>query len=259
MILFALTACNSPFFGGLDAPDAVEDLMVFGLLNYEEARGREAFVNQAQTAYDEHQRRLRDGLRVDSLTSEDLLAGGLSQQLPEDGTVVGVAATLSFDSDFEDVVRVLTGDMSQVVSGTRTYERAAYDPADRDCFLARDCDALDIDVSREVGGFWGTAIQDVTVQFRWVERSDGTEVFLFRGMAPEPFETDSTIYQTNQHYQFYSMVDGPDGPTKLEAHWVDAIAIGVPVPDQLLADGAVNEMKNHRDQIDDFIADGGTN
>lgn len=257
MFVLVLFGCNP--FNKLDAPEELEDLMVFGLLNYEEQRGRKAYVDRALTAFDEHERALRDGLRVDSLTSEDLLSGGLSQQIPEDGSVVGVATTLAFESDFDSVTRVLTGDMSVVVSGTETYERNAYDPADRECFLARDCDALDLEVSRVVSGFWGRATQAVTAQFRWVERSDGAEVLLFRGLAPEPFETDNVIYQTNQHFQFYSMVEGPDGPTKLEAHWVDAIAVGVPIPDQLLADGAVNEMKNHRDQIDAFIETGADN
>ena len=252
LTLLAPIACKV-----VDAPDTIEELAVFGLVHFDEGdKWRTAFVDGVDKQQRKHREALVEGLRVDNLTQRTLLESGISDN-PDAEEVIGAVASISFASDFDEVVRVVTGDMSKVIDTTDAYDVTTDD--DRRCFLSRECDSYAADVYREVGGAWGRATQEVRTEFRWAERSDGTEVFLYRGLAPDPTDTDSVLFRIHQHYQLYAMVDKPAGPLKFEVHWVEAEVIGLDIPDTVALDQVVNGMEDQVEAIDAFIASGGRN
>lgn len=234
----------------VDAPESVEELVVFGFVNFDE--GPEFLEAFAAGAVDARANTpdLVDGVRTDSLTPDILFDNDFSNN-PDANEVFGVAATIDFESDFDSVVDAVTGDMSTVIPSTEIYERTVVQ-GDRDCFLTHACDAFDMDVRRVVGGFWGTGEQQVLAQFRWTTLEDGTDVMVYRSLAPDPMETDSVLFKAHQHFTLYTLVDA-SVPEKFETHWVEAELIGIDLPDTFAIDSAVSSMQSQVEDIDAFI------
>ncbi len=248
----ALLACPQT-----QTPQEIDDLMVWGLfhLGQDEAHCQD-FVDAAQTQLRDHAAPLQEGLPADVLTAERLEEHGLSAS-GAGGELMGLVASARHQASFDDVVRVITGDMSKVIPTTDVYEITTED--DRACFLARLCDTYRQQVTRVTRGAWGTGDQQVSMTFRWAALRDGTEVLVYQGLAPEPVNTRSMVFRIHQHYQVYTLVDGPDGPEKLEAHWIEARVLGMGMPKSVARKKTVQGIRDQAAHIDAFIARGGTN
>ena len=75
----------------VDAPESIEELVVFGFVNFDvDAAHRAAFADGATEQLDRHQKKLTEGVRVDALTANVIADLGLRKK-SEAKAVKGVA------------------------------------------------------------------------------------------------------------------------------------------------------------------------
>ena len=98
--------------------------MVFGFVNYDgDLAVREAFADGIRPHFEEFTEELEAGMRVDSLTADDLVDLGYRGEDEETGIdVLGVTTRVAMRSTVDEIAEVITGDMSLVVDTTEVYE-----------------------------------------------------------------------------------------------------------------------------------------
>ena len=240
----------------VDAPETLEELVVFGFVNYDGGPGvREAFADGIRPHFEEFTEELEAGMRVDSLTADDLVDLGYRGEDEVTGIdVLGVTTRVAMRSTVDEIAEVITGDMSLVVDTTEVYETTP--DGDRQCFLDHECDAFTLSGRRVTHSFLSKATQDFVLDFRWVTMSDGETALLFRSASPDPTETDSILFRVHEHYSMYALLPTSEGSEKLETPWIDAEVLGLELPDGIALTTAVQSIGNQAEEIDDFI-DGG--
>ena len=241
----------------VDAPDAIEELVVFGFVHFDEdVEYLEAMGDKLFPAVAEHEDELAEGYFVDLLTAEDLELAGV-----EDAETEGIIGALGRSDYTNDLDAVLCGMSWPDKANTEAFESyldyTLEDDGNLACFLARECDRYDTSATQKVtASILGEATQSFSRSFRWVEPRDAEPYVVSRLLAPEPIAFDSEILAVDQQYSLVVLYPDGQATRRLETFWVEARALGFELPEAFAVSNAVSTMQNQADEIDAFI-DGG--
>lgn len=244
LLLGSLTGCKV-----IDAPDALEELVVFGFIHYEEDGYPEATAEKLVPEAASQLDALREGYLVDSLTSADLVSAGLPAA-DEEGEIIGVLGAVDYHHPLSDVVTFLSRhDKASDDEDTLVYD--VEQETDRDCFLAGECDTLEQVIFETVEvAVLGEASRTYTQQYRWVEQKGGDPLVMIRSLTPEPMEFSSNLVSVSQQYAFILLIPSASGVRRVETFWVDAQFLGVDVPASYAVNNAVKTMNEQAGQVD---------
>ena len=236
----------------VDAPDTIEELMIFGFVNHSQAdlAYPQAFVEGLLPLVAENQADMEAGYRVDSITTEDVTAAGV--EAPEKVDITGVAAETHFESGWGEVVEVLSSpEPGEVFTAVESFE--LLESSDRSCFLKGDCEFYDYRAHRVLDlGILGKATQDFSGSFRRVEVEDVGEVAIWRTLAPVEAVTEGAV-TVHQQYSLDLLVPSEGGTDRYSAIWLDAELGGAPLEDSLLIGTSVNQLKSAAKDVDAFL------
>ncbi len=248
--LIAAAGCGVP-----DAPESLEDLVVFGFEHFED---KDTVVQQVaddlQPLLAQHAEDLAAGFRVSNLTAAHLEAAGV-----EDAAVTGVVGALGlveYQHSIDDVLAVIVRE-DKAALFDHLLEYSVDSETDRACFLARECDNFEQTITETSSiALLGEATRTYDVQFRWVERSDGETVLLIRNLSPDPLELSSNVVKIHQQYALVALFETGGDARRAETFWVDAEVIGLDIPDSFAVDTAVSSMGAQAERIDLFLDEG---
>jgi hypothetical protein len=242
----------------VDAPEALEDLMVYGFVHTadEDPRPLEVAAADLPEQVNRYADALREGYSVSSLTRDDLAVVGLTVDREID--VVGVAYLLEQSATVDEIASVLVGgDLSQVFDKTLEYQLHRQD--DLDCFLAHACETYTNAGTRVTdAGLFGTATQDFESHVRWVEMEDGSAGLVVRQLSPDATEISSGLAAVHQSYNWALMYREGATTRRMEAYWADAEVVGLDVPETFALDLAVSSNVERAAELDAYLGYGTT-
>ena len=247
LALLALLGCKK----AIDAPDAIEELVVFGFVHYDDEGYPAATVEELIPAVNGLMDQLAEGYLVDSLTEEDLAAAGVDD--PDVSSILGALGAVDYRHDLDDILRTITrDDKDELYDNIPAYE--VLETTDLDCFLDRTCARLEQRVYETTHvPVLGDATRTFTQQYQWVTLEDGTEMVLIRTLNPDPMEFSSALLTVHQQYALVAIWPHGDAARRSETFWVDAEFIGLEVPDNYAVKTAVSEMADQAEQVDDLL------
>jgi hypothetical protein len=241
----------------VDAPDSLEELVVFGFVHFDEdASYLEAMGEKLLPAVEEHEDELAEGYYVDLLTAEDLATAGVEE--PETEGIIGALGRSAYQHAMVPVVCGITWpdkDETQAYDNYLDYE--LIDDGNRDCFLAGECDRYDHSATQIIDvPILGESTQTMERSFRWVRPAEGEAWIASKLLSPTPVEFTTSILAVDQQYSFFALYPDGDIARRVEAFWVEARALGAELPEAFAVDMAVGEMQTQADRVDEFLAGG---
>lgn len=237
----------------VDAPETLEELVVFGFVHFDED---EAFLRATGDNLiplaEEHLDELRDGYYVDLLDADDLGAAGV--EAPDVTGIIGALGAADYRHSVRDVTWVVTREDKAELFDTVVSYSILEEEGDRDCFLDGHCRRYSV-TATEVNTIpiLGQAETTQYRQYRWVRLSDGRQVIFSRGINPDGVELSSDILEVDQQYSFYCSYPAPEDARRLDALWVDARFLGAELPEAFAVDQAVSEMQAGADRTSDVL------
>jgi hypothetical protein len=248
--LLALLVCA----GGckvVDAPQNLEELMVFGFESFGDDRAMQATLDELVPLIDTNEEDLSDGYRIATLGPEHLAAAGVEDV--EVSGITGAMGLVPYRNPVDPVIEVITSHDKDVLFD-HIDEFSATDIGDRACFLAHDCPSFSQEVEETASVvLLGSAARRYTHTVQWVDHEAYGSVAAIRSLAPEPIEFSSNLANVFQQYGLVFLLPDGDGARRVEAFWADSEIIGLDVPDSFSVDTAVNQMGNTAEQIDGVI------
>jgi hypothetical protein len=251
VVFLALSGCVV-----VDAPEAFEELAVFGFTEFDrtEARPREAvtgLVELAPTLEEE----LVEGYRVGELGLEELERAGVVGATLE-AEIVGMSAMVDMTSDVDEFAFAWTfPDMTEVLENTIEFELGE-ETGTRDCFLSHECETYAYEATRTNDmGILGRSSQSFRREYRWLTLDDESVVLTFRDLVPTEADTTSAVFRVYQQYSYGIVFPTDAGTRRLETFWVDAEVIGADLPDAFALTTAVNQMGRTAEMVDEFVAE----
>jgi len=237
----------------VDAPETIEELVVFGFQNHTEGeQWREAFAEGLFPLVDDIWVDLNDeGYKVDNLNSDHLEAVGVENANTE--TIIGALGAAEYTHGIDDVLWAITyPDKSEVFENFVEYD--VVEQGDRDCFLARECESYTQHIDQTVEVLLVQTARTVMFKdHRWVE-IDGMDPFVIgRTLVPDPVELGNPIIDVHQQYDIFLIFPRDGAAARIETVWIDATFGDVELPDYFLVDQAVNGMGNQAERIDELI------
>jgi hypothetical protein len=252
LALLILSGCKV-----VDAPDAIEELVVFGFVHFDddieylEAVGEKLFPG-VEGLDDE----LEEGYYVDLLTADDLAMVGVEN--PETEGIIGALGRAAYRHDMVPVAcGIAWPDKDETEAYDNYLDYDFQDDGNRECFLAGECDRYDQSAHQVIDiPILGESEQSFERSFRWVRPDEGEPWIAVRLLSPEPVEFNTSILAVDQQYSFFALYDDGGETRRIEAFWVEARALGAEFPEAFAVDMAVNEMQTQADRVDAFL-DGG--
>lgn len=253
MYRFALLLLVASGCKVVDAPDTLEDVVVYGFEHYDEEDPEYLVAThmEMEPLVEANLDALDEGYRVSNLTSEHLEAAGIEDA--EVAEIIGAMGVADYTHGLDDVVAIVTHEhKDELFDNLLAYEVTA--GTDRECFLSRECLTLEQDVveTAEIA-LLGEATRSFHLSFRWVELEDGTWVVFNQSLCPDEIEFSTNIARIYQQYAFVAMYPNGDTARRVESFWVDAEVIGMDVPDTFAVDNAVSQMKSTAEKVDEAI------
>jgi len=248
LLLSSATGCTV-----VDAPETLEELVVFGFVNFHEP---EAFLRATADNLiplaEEHLEDLQDGYYVDLLENEDLETAGV--EAPDVEGIVGALGSADFGHPVLDVIRLQTRlDKADLYDNLHEYTVENVD-GDLGCFLDGDCRNLAMTLTEVTDlPVIGTATTTHHRALRWVRLTDGREILCSRGLNPDGVSLTTNIIEVRQQYSFYCSYPAPENARRLEAIWVDAYLLGADIPIAWAVDQVVGEMQSNADRVDEIL------
>ena len=247
----ALLACSGCVV--IDAPETIEELVVFGFQNHTEGPAyREAFGDGLLPLLEERWEELVEGYKVDNLDASHLEAVGVDN--PSTETIIGALGTAPYSHSLQDVVWGITyPEKDEVFDNFEEYE--IVEDTDRDCFVAGECESYTQTVRQTVSvPLVSTAASTQSKDHRWVQGPDGTRYVIGRTLIPEPLVLGSTtLVAIHQQYDIFLLYDRAGVTTRVETVWIDATFLDSALPDDFLVGQAVRGMTSGAERIDELI------
>lgn len=250
--LTLLSACKV-----VDAPDALEELVVYGFVHFDDDIDYlEAVGEKLIPAVEGLDEELTEGYYVDLLTADDLALAGVES--PETEGIIGALGRSEYTHAIEQALCGMSWpDKANSESFGSFLDYQLEDDGNLDCFLAGDCERYDTSASQTVEvPFLGEATQSFERSFRWVEPRDGEPYVVSRLLAPEPIEFSTEILAVDQQYSFVLLYPDGSGTRRIESFWVEARALGFELPESFAVTNAASTMQTQADEIDAFLDTG---
>lgn len=249
MLLLLALACTAE-----PAPERIEDLVVYGFVNFDDPTRVDALVEPLSAWVDANGEGLEDGYGVASLTEADLRAAGV-HDAEVDG-ILGALGVATYAVDVDDVAAAITSPERADIYAATTVFDVLDEEGDRACFLARTCPRYAFR-AHEVTSvpLLGDSERELYTELAWVDAHPG--VLAVRQLVPEPTVFAVPLLAVDQQYGFFVLEPGPQGGTRrAEAFWVDAKVIGLEVPEGYAVDQAVGRMQSSAAEIDAWYLGG---
>lgn len=251
-LLPLLTGCKVT-----DAPEDLEQLMVFGFENFD--RDPEFLASMGVNLFplvDVQFEDISDGYRIENLTAEQLEAAGIDD--PNVDSILGAMGAADYTHSIDDILPgMLAYNRSELFDQIKEYE-VTDEEGDRDCFFAGECDTYTLTATQTVNvALLGDSTQTFTATWRWIDGEDGERFVVSRTLCPNGVEFNSDIMVVHQQYGLAVIYPNGDFPRRVESFWVDADIIGADVPDYFAVDSAAGAMKTQAERIDDWLDEGG--
>ncbi|MCB9791260.1 MAG: hypothetical protein H6741_00900 [Alphaproteobacteria bacterium] len=249
LLPFAL-ACKAP-----EAPDDIEDMIVYGFEHYSEDDPRflSALGEKLIPWMDQHIDEIGEGYAVHDLTEESLSAAGLDVQV-EDG-IVGALTGVVFSVPPERLVEAyMHPHQEDIFTSYMEFERSSAD--DPGCFQDAACDRFTADdFARTDLGVLGIELASTyEASYRWVELEDGSMAVAHRNLGPEPVEFSVDFLAVHQQYSFSLAYARPDGQTyRAWAIWADGEVIGADLPETWQISQGVSAMHKAGGDIETWL------
>jgi hypothetical protein len=249
-----------PFVSGLgckrppDAPESLDELCsyIYEHVMDEEDEYLVAGLENLVPWLEEHFEETYEGYTITNLSQEAVLSlDGVERDLT---SLLGAAVGFDMEAKVAEVVHaLLSEDMGEIFEGTYdTYEREF--STDRDCFLDRECDSVELDIHVVANYPLGLEVEATSrVQYRRVE-IDGEEAIVQRTWMLEPGESNKDWLTIDQQY-FLSVNLPRDGATRrVDAMWVKAFLGEGDVPENFALQVAIDTMRSTGESIDAYLA-----
>lgn len=237
----------------VDAPESLEDLMVFGFANFgqEDPKFLEETADALLPLLETNEADLADGYRVSDLTIEDLQAAGVNPSTDID--ILGAMGLIDYRHEVDPVIETASSEeKDEMWENFLEYE--VQETTDRPCFLSHACGELTQEVFEKTDvSLLGEAERTYTSEYRWISTETVPSAVFVRQIAPNEMKFSSNIAVVHQQYSFVMVFQDHQIARRLEAFWVDFEALGMDVPDTFAVDSAVNEMGDQAGRIDDWI------
>lgn len=236
----------------VDAPDNLEDLMVFTFAHFDDD---DAFLIEAGEALQplvvQHIDDLSGGYRINNPTEDDLVQAGVPE--PDLTHIIGALGQADYRHDIDTVLEVLTHPAKDQIFDDYTHFDLL-DSSNRACFLSRECETYEIRVEQTLKiPLLGQSDATYTQVYRHVEGPDGLPYVFSRVVNPEGVTFSSAIVDVDQQYQVYAMYPHAGGTRRVEAYWVEAQFVGLEIPDSVAVDQFASSLDNWAEQIDGYI------
>lgn len=236
----------------VDAPDNLEDLMVFAFAHFEDD---EAFLIETGDALlplvEYHLDDLAGGYRINNPTEADLIEAGVPE--PDLTNIIGALGQADYAHDIDTVLEVLTHPNKDLIFDD--YEHfTLLESTDRACFLTRECETYEIQVEQTLAiPLLGKSDATYTQVYRHIEDDEGTPFVYSRVVNPVGVDFSSAIVDVDQQYQVYAMYPHQGGTRRVEAYWVEAQFVGLEIPDSVAVDQFASSLDDWAEKIDGYI------
>jgi len=246
LLLALIVACKP-----IEAPQDLEELVVFGFDHLDEDGYPEATASELVPLANGQFADLQDGYEVNSLTADDLSLAGVEEADTTD--IIGALGGVDYTHSVDEVLRLLTrGDKEDLYDDEPVYD--LLDPGDVDCFIARECDTLEQVITEGTKvAILGVSTRTYTQQYRWVETEDLGPLVLIRTLNPDGMTFDVDWLVVYQQYAFIALYPQGDHARRVETFWVDAEFIGMDVPENSAVNQAVGQMSKQAEAVDELI------
>ena len=249
LILSMMTACKV-----VDAPENLEDLMVFGFVNFnEDEKYLEETAEQLLPLINRNEDDLFDGYRVSNLTKADLSAVGVD---PPEGKsdILGAMGLVDYTNNVDRVVDAVSRENKHEMFPENFLDYNVLEGSDRSCFLSAECDRLDQEVYEKTKvALLGEAERTYNAEYRWINTEELGDVVFVRQIAPEEMKFSSNLAIVHQQYSFVMLYKKGGKARRVEAFWVDVEVLNLDVPDSYGVDQAVSQMEKQAERIDAWI------
>jgi len=254
----ALLAPSTALLGSgcivVEAPETLEELVVFGFEHFDEDPAYLiATVEGLLPLAEQHADELTEGYHVDNLSDAHLEAAGIADA--DTTEIIGALGSASYVHGTASVLDALL--FPDRVGHEAFPNYATFDistDSDRACFLGGDCDRYDYRIDSTIDlPIVGDATSVKNYSWRRIELGDGRTAYAGRGLAPQEVELETTLLEVHQQYEFGVIFSESERAARLDAFWVDADLLGIDVPEYFAVENAVQEMQTAADRIDLFI------
>lgn len=237
----------------VDAPEDLEDMMVFGYEHFGDddaylAATADNLVPAVAAKLDE----VREGYRVNNLTEAALRSSGVED--PDTSSILGAMGSGDYRHDMDEiVVPMLAYNRADLFDNVRSFEIVEED-GDRDCFRDQACGAYAFVADQTIDAtILGDASQQFTNEWRWIE-ADAGPVLFSRTFTPDGIRFTSGLMVIRQQYGLavvYPQEGAP--PRRVEAFWVDGEFIGIDVPAYFAVESMAGAMGRQAERIDAWL------
>ena len=124
----------------VDAPENLEDLVVFGFETFGDEPSMQATVDNLLPLLVTNEAALSEGVRVGELTTEQLAAAGIENESTE--SIAGAMGLVPYRSDVDEVLSIIIADDKEVYFDNFEVFTPE-DRSDRACFVAHTCDTFE--------------------------------------------------------------------------------------------------------------------
>lgn len=236
----------------VDAPDNLEELMVFGFEHFEDdERLLVDMLTELRPLVDEQLDALAEGYRIDTLSTETLEEAGIPA--PEVADILGAMGQADYRHDLASVLFGVTlPNKDEVYDQFVAYE--VVEDTDLDCFLGGSCDTYAATISQTVDvAILGESTQDIDQVWRRLHTEDGQPFIVSRILSPAGVSFRTNIVAIDQQYQLYVLYPQGEGTRRVEAFWVEGRVIGLDIPDSVAVDNFARSMGDQAERVDTFL------
>lgn len=236
------------------APDDIEDQVVFGFVHFHDAGHVEAVGDSLVQFVTEPPPELEEGFFVDELDADDLALVDVAD--PDVEGVIGALGRSVYQLDPTALAAAITApDRAERLDNTDRFD-VVEELGDRDCFLARACDAYTYVVEEETRvPVLGRTTRVFTGELRWLTTDAGAQVLSQRVLGPDPVDVASALLAIDQQYGFSVISPHEGGSIRAEAIWVEARIVGAELPEGFAVRQAVQQMQATADALDAAFGD----
>jgi len=243
LLAFVVAGCKV-----VDAPDNLEELMVFGFDNFEDPASDVAAVVALLPLLEENSEELADGYRISTLGQQSLDRAEVDVTIEDE--IAGAMGMVSYRHMVDPVVGVaFSKNKDELFDGITEF--SVRDLSDPGCFFAHSCDTY-TQVVEETAAvvLIGDSRRKYTQTIRWIEHPEVGPIAAIRSLSPDPILFSTDLIRVNQQYGMIYIIPNGSGATRAEAFWVDGTVLGLDVPDSFSVDTAVNRMGSTAENVD---------
>jgi len=267
LMLIGGTSCKRP----PDAPEALDELASFlyehtmdeeddylqvGITNLNAwLAAKHVPEEEDETEFDSNFAATAEGYSVTNLTVEAVKSlDGVERNLDD---LLGAAVGYDMDLTVEQINEALIRDdmMDVFPDNYQSYVRTFLDDSDRDCFLEKECDRLEFDISVIVDYPLNLTVDaDSRVHYRRVTLPDGSDAVLQRTWMLEPGSASVDWIQLEQQYYLSAHLDQGSGARRIDTTWVKASLGDTPVPEDMALALTVDTMRETGANLEAYYA-----